>query len=53
MQVEATLSDKKIEERRLVKEEIIQKIESDFKKDKPEITGNLINIFPKVKEVAA
>ena len=32
MQVEATLSDKKIDERRLVKEDIIQKIESDFKK---------------------
>ena len=47
MQVEATLSDKKIEERRLVKEEIIQKIEADFKKDKPEITGNLIIIKPK------
>nr|WP_296808922.1 DNA-directed RNA polymerase subunit A'' [uncultured Methanobrevibacter sp.] len=47
MQVEATLSDKKIDERRLVKDEIIQKIESDFKKDKPEITGNLIIIKPK------
>ena len=47
MQVEATLSDKKIEERRLVKEDIIQKIESDFKKDKPEINGNLIIIKPK------
>ena len=47
MQVEATLSDKKIDERRLVKEEIIQKIESDFKKDKPEINGNLIIIKPK------
>ena len=47
MQVEATLSDKKIDERRLVKEDIIQKIESDFKKDKPEINGNLIIIKPK------
>ncbi|WP_407432796.1 DNA-directed RNA polymerase subunit A'' [Methanobrevibacter sp.] len=47
MQVEATLSDKKIDERRLVKDEIIQKIEADFKKDKPEITGNLIIIKPK------
>ena len=47
MQVEATLSDKKIEERRLVKEDIIQKIESDFKKEKPEINGNLIIIKPK------
>ena len=47
MQVEATLSDKKIDERRLVKEDIIQKIESDFKKEKPEINGNLIIIKPK------
>ena len=47
MQVEATLSDKKIDERRLVKEDIIQKIEADFKKDKPEINGNLIIIKPK------
>ena len=47
MQVEATLSDKKIDERRLVKEDIIQKIQSDFKKDKPEIDGNLIIIKPK------
>ena len=50
MQVEATLSDKKIDERRLVKEDIIQKIESDFKKEKPEIDGNLIIIKPKQKE---
>ncbi len=47
MQVEATLSDKKIDERRLVKEDIIQKIEADFKKEKPEINGNLIIIKPK------
>ncbi len=47
MQVEATLSDKKIDERRLVKEEIIQKIQADFKKDKPEIDGNLVIIKPK------
>jgi DNA-directed RNA polymerase subunit A" len=47
MQVEATLSDKKISERRLDKEDIIQKIESDFKKEKPEINGNLIIIKPK------
>ena len=47
MQVEATLSDKKIDERRLVKEDIIQKIEADFKKEKQEINGNLIIIKPK------
>ena len=47
MQVEATLSDKKIDERRLAKEDIIQKIQADFKKDKPEIDGNLIIIKPK------
>ena len=47
MQVEATLSDKKIDERRLVKEDIIQKIQADFKKDKPEIDGNLVIIKPK------
>ena len=47
MQVEATLSDKKINERKLVKDEIIQKIESDFKKEKPEINGNLIIVKPK------
>ena len=47
MQVEATLSDKKIDERRLVKEDIIQKIEADFKKEKPEINGDLIIIKPK------
>ena len=40
-------ADKKIDERRLVKEDIIQKIEADFKKEKPEINGNLIIIKPK------
>ena len=50
MQVEATLSDKKINERTLIKEDIIQKIETDFKKEKPDINGNLIIIKPKQKE---
>ena len=48
MQVEATLSDRKISERKLVKDEIIQKIESDFKKEKPEINGNTIIVRPKM-----
>ena len=50
MQVEATLSDKKIAERRLEKDDIIRKIENDFKKEKPEINGNLIIVKPKKQD---
>ena len=51
MQVEATLSDKKIIEKRLDKEnDVIPIIEKELKKEKPEINGNLIIVKPKPKD---